>query len=41
VTGFLIAGKNAFDNAATRRAEASRAPVVAGTKRVRVTGKIT
>ena len=40
VTGFLIAGKNAFDNAATRRAEASRAPVVAGTKRVRVTGKI-
>ena len=40
VTGFLIAGKNAFDNAATRRAEASRAPIVAGTKRVRVTGKI-
>jgi electron transport complex protein RnfE len=40
VTGFLIAGKNAFDNAATRRAEASRAPVVAGTNRVRVTGKI-
>ena len=34
VTGFLIAGKNAFDNAATRRAEASRAPIVAGTKRV-------
>ena len=40
VTGFLIAGKTAFDNAATRRAEASRAPIVAGTKRVRVTGKI-
>ena len=40
VTGFLIAGKNAFDNAATRKAEASRAPIVAGTKRVRVTGKI-
>ena len=40
VTGFLIAGKNAVDNAATRRAEASRAPIVAGTKRVRVTGKI-
>ena len=40
VTGFLIAGKNAFDNAATLRAEASRAPIVAGTKRVRVTGKI-
>jgi electron transport complex protein RnfE len=40
VTGFLIAGKNAFDNAATRRAEASRAPIVAGTKRVRVTGQI-
>ena len=40
VTGFLIAGKNAFDNAATRRAEANRAPIVAGTKRVRVTGKI-
>ena len=40
VTGFLIAGKNAFDNAATRRAEASRAPIIAGTKRVRVTGKI-
>ncbi|MDG1066355.1 MAG: electron transport complex subunit E [Luminiphilus sp.] len=40
VTGFLIAGKNAWDNAATRRAEANRAPIVAGTKRVRVTGKI-
>jgi electron transport complex protein RnfE len=41
VTGFLIAGKNAWDNAATRRAEANREPVIAGTKRVRVTGKIT
>ena len=40
VTGFLIAGKNAWDNAAARKAEASRAPVIAGTKRVRVTGKI-
>ena len=40
VTGFLIAGKNAWDNAAARKAEARRAPVIAGTKRVRVTGKI-
>ena len=40
VTGFLIAAKNAADNAAKRRAEAARAPVVAGAKRVRVTGKI-
>ena len=40
VTGFLIAGKNAWDNAATRRSEATKAPVIAGTKRVRVTGKI-
>jgi len=40
VTGFLIAGKNAIDGAAQRRAEAARAPVVAGAKRVRVTGKI-
>lgn len=40
VTGFLIAGKNAWDNAAARKSEARRAPVIAGTKRVRVTGKI-
>lgn len=40
VTGFLIAGKNAWDNAAARKAEARRAPIIAGTKRVRVTGKI-
>jgi len=40
VTGFLIAAKNAIDKAAERRAEAARAPVVAGSKRVRVTGKI-
>ena len=41
VTGFLIAAKNAADNAAKRRAEAAQVPVIAGAKRVRVTGKIT
>jgi len=40
VTGFLIAGKNQWDEQATQRAARAAAPVVAGSKRVRVTGKI-
>ena len=39
VTGFLIAAKNAADNAAKRRAGQPGRPF-AGAKRVRVTGKI-
>ena len=40
VTGFLIAGKNQWDEQARQRAARAAAPVVAGSKRVRVTGKI-
>jgi electron transport complex protein RnfE len=40
VTGFLIAGKNQWDERARQRAARAAAPVVAGSKRVRVTGKI-
>ena len=40
VTGFLIAGKNQWDEQARQRAAREAAPVVAGSKRVRVTGKI-
>ena len=40
VTGFLIAGKNQWDEQARQRAARAAAPVVAGNKRVRVTGKI-
>jgi electron transport complex protein RnfE len=40
VTGFLIAGKNQWDEQATQRAARAAAPVVAGSRRVRVTGKI-
>ncbi|WP_320819420.1 electron transport complex subunit E [Thalassolituus sp.] len=38
--GLLIAGKNIIDARIKRRAEAQKAPVQAGTKRARVTGKI-
>jgi electron transport complex protein RnfE len=40
VTGFLIAGKNQWDERAKLREARAKAPVVAGAKRVRVTGKI-
>ena len=40
VTGFLIAGKNQWDERAKLRQARAKAPVVAGAKRVRVTGKI-
>ena len=40
VTGFLIAGKNQWDERARQRTARAAAPVVAGSKRVRVTGKI-
>ena len=40
VTGFLIAGKNQWDERTRQRAARAAAPVVAGSKRVRVTGKI-
>ena len=40
VTGFLIAGKNQWDERARQRAARAAAPVIAGSKRVRVTGKI-
>lgn len=40
VTGFLIAGKNQWDERARQREALAAAPVVAGSKRVRVTGKI-
>ena len=40
VTGFLIAGKNQWDERARQRAARVAAPVIAGSKRVRVTGKI-
>ncbi|MCD8521616.1 MAG: electron transport complex subunit E [Saccharospirillaceae bacterium] len=38
--GLLIALKNIIDNKLKEKAEAQKAPVEAGTKRVRVTGKI-
>jgi electron transport complex protein RnfE len=41
VTGFLIAIKNAIDNAAKRRADAQRDAPVKGAKRIRTTGHIT
>jgi len=40
VTGFLIAGKNQWDERARQREARAAAPVIAGSKRVRVTGKI-
>ena len=40
VTGFLIAGKNQWDERARQRQARAAAPVIAGSKRVRVTGKI-
>jgi len=40
VTGFLIAGKNQWDERARQRTARAAAPVVEGSKRVRVTGKI-
>lgn len=39
-TGLLIAAKNAFDAHLKARADARKAPVVTGSKRVRVTGTI-
>jgi electron transport complex protein RnfE len=40
VTGFLIAGKNQWDERAKQREARAKAPIVVGAKRVRVTGKI-
>ena len=40
VTGFLIAGKNQWDERTRQRAARAATPIVAGSKRVRVTGKI-
>ena len=40
-TGLLIAGKNAIDAGIKARADARRAPIERGAKRVRVTGTIT
>jgi electron transport complex protein RnfE len=40
VTGFLIAIKNAIDNANKRRADAQKAAPVKGAKRIRTTGHI-
>ena len=40
VTGFLIAIKNAIDNAIKRRADAQKAAPVKGAKRIRTTGHI-
>jgi electron transport complex protein RnfE len=40
VTGFLIAGKNQWDEGAKQREARAKAPIVVGAKRVRVTGKI-
>ena len=38
--GLLIALKNTIDDKLKEKAEAQKAPVEAGSKRVRVTGKI-
>lgn len=40
VVGFLIAGKNIIDNELKKRAEARKAKIVKGSKRVRTTGSI-
>lgn len=40
VTGFLIAGKNQWDERAKQREARAKTPIVVGAKRVRVTGKI-
>lgn len=40
VVGFLIAGKNIIDNELKKRAEARKAKIIKGSKRVRTTGSI-